>query len=187
MILYIKNMVCHRCILAVEHEAKNLNLEIASLQLGELKLKTQPTNSILSQFKKNLNTLGFEILDNSKQQLIEQIKIAIIEYIQLDTDYTHQNFSHILTKKINKDYSLLSNLFSTVEGITIEKYLILQKIEKAKELLIYNELSLSEIANKLHYSSVAHLSSQFKKITGLTPSHFKNLGIDKRLALDQVG
>lgn len=179
-------MVCHRCILAVEQEAKISNLEIHSLQLGELKLKTPPSESNLSQFKKNLNDLGFEILDNSKQKLIEQIKIIIIEYIQKDKDYTHLNFSQILTNKINKDYSFLSNLFSTVEGITIEKYLIHQKIEKAKELLIYNELSLSEIAFKLHYSSVAHLSSQFKKITGLTPSHFKNLGINKRLALDKV-
>lgn len=186
MVLYIKNMVCHRCILAVEHEAKILNLEIDSVQLGQLKLKTQPSDTSLVQFKKNLNNIGFEILDNSKQQLIEQIKIVIIEYIQQDIDSTHQNFSQILTKKINKDYSLLSNLFSTVEGITIEKYLIHQKIEKAKELLIYNELSLSEIAFKLHYSSVAHLSSQFKKITGLTPSHFKNLGISKRMPLDKV-
>ncbi|HRG67734.1 MAG TPA: AraC family transcriptional regulator [Saprospiraceae bacterium] len=186
MVLYIKNMVCHRCILAVEHEVKLLNLSIESLQLGELTLQNIPSKSILNKLHSNLEALGFEILDNSKQQLIEQIKIVIIEYIQKDTDYTHKNFSQILTNKINKDYSFLSNLFSAVEGITIEKYLIHQKIEKAKELLIYNELSLSEIAFKLHYSSVAHLSNQFKKITGLTPSHFKNLGINKRLSLDKV-
>ncbi len=179
-------MVCDRCILVVRQELEKLNLKPVSIKLGEAEITKEPTEKQLAQLKENLATLGFELLDDSRKKLIEKIKNIVIEQIHYsDTDDKH-NFSEILSRKLLKDYSYLSNLFSDVEGITIEKYIINQKIEKVKELLVYDELSLSEIAFKLGYSSVAHLSSQFKKVTGLTPSHFKNLGGIHRKPLDKI-
>jgi len=178
-------MVCDRCILVVRQELEKLNLKPAAIKLGEAEI-TEPTEKQLTQVQQNLAALGFELLDNSRKRLIEKIKNIVIEQIHYtDADDKH-NFSEILSDKLMKDYSYLSNFFSEVEGITIEKYIINQKIEKVKELLVYDELSLSEIAYKLGYSSVAHLSSQFKKVTGLTPSHFKNLGGIHRKPLDKI-
>ncbi len=182
----IKNMVCNRCLMAVEQVAEKLRLPVEKVTMGELVLKSEPSNSEIVSLSNNLKQLGFEILDNQKQQTIGKIKNIIIEYIHYSPpDKTH-NLSDILAEKLNKDYSHLSGLFSEVEGTTIEKYAIAQKIEKAKELITYDELSLSQIAVKLGYSSVAHLSSQFKKVTGLTPSHFKRVGLNKRKPLDHV-
>lgn len=179
-------MVCDRCILVVRQELEKLGLKPVSIKLGEVEIATEPTAAQLNQVKQNLSSLRFELLDNSRKKLIEKIKNIVIEQIHYsDADDKH-NFSEILSTKLLKDYSYLSNLFSDVEGITIEKYIINQKIEKVKELLVYDELSLSEIAFKLGYSSVAHLSSQFKKVTGLTPSHFKNLGGIHRKPLDKI-
>lgn len=186
MRIYIKNMVCNRCILVVKQELEKLRMEACSVTLGEVDLLKKPTTSQLNQFKTNLNTLGFELLDDSKKQLIEKIKNTIIQHIQYNSFDNKYNFSEFLSKALHKDYSYLSSLFSEVEGITIEKYVIHQKIEKVKELLIYDELSLSEIAFQLGYSSVAHLSSQFKKVIDLTPSHFKQVGRNKRKPLDSV-
>ncbi len=134
----------------------------------------------------SLTTLGFELLDNNKQQLIEKIKNVIIKQVHNTEEESTHNYSEILSKTLHKDYSYLSSLFSEVEGITIEKYVINQKIEKVKELTIYDQLSLGEIAYKLGYSSVAHLSNQFKKVTGLTPSHFKKVGKNKRTPIDKI-
>jgi AraC family transcriptional regulator len=179
-------MVCNRCILVVEQELHKLNIDSRKITLGEVETTAELPKGTIEQLEKNLDALGFELLDNSKQQLIEKIKNIIIQQIHHKQEENNLNYSEILSKSLHKDYSYLSSLFSEVEGITIEKYIINQKIEKVKELIIYDELSLSEIAYKLGYSSVAHLSNQFKKITGLTPSHFRQVGQNKRKPLDKV-
>lgn len=184
--VYIKNMVCNRCILVVRQELDKLKLVANSVVLGEVQLKEEPSEKQLTQLKINLSALGFEVLNDSKKKLIEKIKNIIIEQVHRNSINGQHNFSEILSKNLNKDYSYLSGLFSEVESITIEKYIINQKIEKAKELIIYNEMNVSEIAIQLGYSSVAHLSAQFKKVTGLTPSHFKKVGGTKRMPLDKV-
>jgi AraC family transcriptional regulator len=186
MHLYIKNMVCNRCILVVKQELVKLNIESCNVTLGEITTDTEPSKEQINQLGNNLAALGFELLDNNKQQLIEKIKNIIITQVHHTDEERRQNYSNILSDTLHKDYSYLSNLFSEVEGITIEKYIINQKIEKVKELIIYDELSLSEIAFKSGYSSVAYLSNQFKKVTGLTPSHFKKVGQKKRLPLDKI-
>jgi AraC family transcriptional regulator len=185
MKLYIKNMVCNRCVAAVKKELDKLQLAVSSIVLGEVSLSQEPGVLQLDQLKNNLAALGFEVLDDTRQKLIEKIKNIIVEQVHYSEADERQNFSAILAKKTHKDYSYLSGLFSQVEGVTIEKYIINQKIEKVKELLIYDELSLSEIAFQLGYSSVAHLSAQFKKIIGLTPSAFKKIG-GQRKALDKI-
>ena len=186
MHLSIKNMVCERCILVVRQELDKLNIKHTSVTLGEVETAEEITEKQLLQLKTNLAIIGFELLDDNKHKIIEKIKTVIIEQIHYsDADDKH-NFSEILSQKLHKDYSYLSSLFSDVESVTIEKYIINQKIEKVKELLVYDELNLSEIAFKLGYSSVAHLSTQFKKVTGLTPSHFKKLGGIHRKPLDKV-
>ena len=186
MNLYIKNMVCNRCITAVKQELERLNMAPSALTLGVVTLEKAPDENQLQQLKEGLSSLGFELLDDEKKKLIEKIKNIIIEQVHYSTSNAEHNFSDIITEKIHKDYSYVSGLFSDVEGITIEKYIINQKIEKAKELLVYNELSLSEIAFQMGYSSVAHLSSQFKKVTGLTPSYYKTSGGLRRKPLDEV-
>lgn len=186
MHLYIKNMVCNRCILVVQQELKKLNIDSYKITLGEVETGAELSKEQLEQLRKNLAALGFELLDNSRQQLIEKIKNIIIKQVHYSKEENHHNYSEILSQALHKDYSYLSSLFSEVEGITIEKYIINQKIERVKELIIYDELNLSEIAYKLGYSSVAHLSNQFKKVTGLTPSHFKQVGQNKRKPLDKV-
>lgn len=179
-------MVCNRCILVVEQELQKLDIHDYKVSLGEVDTINPIPKTKLHSLENNLAALGFELLDDSKTRLIEKIKNIIIQYIHNPPEETHENFSGILSKALHKDYSYLSGLFSEVEGITIEKYIIHQKIEKVKELIIYNEQSLSEIAYTLGYSSVAHLSNQFKKITGLTPSHFKQVGQNKRKPIDKV-
>ena len=186
MHLYIKNMVCNRCILVVQQELGKLNIDSCKITLGEVETTGELPKEKIEQLEKNLDALGFELLDNSKQQLIEKIKNIVIQQVHHTQEDNNHNFSEILSKSLHKDYSYLSSLFSEVEGVTIEKYIISQKIEKVKELIIYDELSLSEIAYKLGYSSVAHLSNQFKKVTGLTPSHFKKVGQNKRKPLDKI-
>src|SRR2546428_2818120 len=167
MKLNIKNMVCPRCITAVENLLANLEVKPVYVKLGEVLLNEPMNTRQLQEFKSNLQQLGFELLDDNRKQQIEKIKSIIINHIHhLEDDKFI--FSDILAKELNREYSQLSKLFSETEGITIEQYIIHQKIEKVKELLAYNEMNLSEIAFKLGYSSVAHLSSQFKKVTGLT-------------------
>jgi AraC-like DNA-binding protein len=179
-------MVCDRCILVVQQELQKLGIDSCKVTLGEVENGTEIPKDKLEKFQKNLTALGFELLDNSQKQLIEKIKNIIIQQVHHAQEENNHTYSEILSKALHKDYSYLSSLFSEVEGITIEKYVINQKIEKVKELIIYDELSLSEIAYKLGYSSVAHLSNQFKKVTGLTPSHFKQVGQNKRKPIDKV-
>ena len=186
MHLYIKNMVCNRCILVIQQELDKLNIESRKVTLGEVETAGELAKEKIEQLEKNLDALGFELLDNNKQQLIEKIKNLIVQKVHHSQEENNHNYSEILSKALHKDYSYLSNLFSEVEGVTIEKYIINQKIEKVKELIIYDELNLSEIAYHLGYSSIAHLSNQFKKVTGLTPSHFKKAGQNKRKPLDKI-
>ncbi len=184
--LFIKNMVCNRCILVVKNELEKLELHPDIVKLGEVTLEKEPTAEEKNNLTKALISLGFELIDNKKSRLIEKIKNLIIELVHHQNNEIKTNLSDILSSKLHHDYNYLSNLFSEVEGTTIEKYFIAQKIEKVKELLVYDELSLSEIAFRLNYSSVAYLSNQFKKVTGLSPTHFKNIREDKRKPLDEV-
>jgi AraC family transcriptional regulator len=185
--IHIRNMVCNRCIEVVANELNGLGYTITSLELGEATLKEQVDEAGMDLIRRTLAGHGFELIDDRKGQLINRIKTLIIGYIHLDKEKpAHMNLSQYLSREIGHDYSYLSNLFSSVEGITIEKYMIRQKVEKVKELLVYDELSLSEISYRLGYSSVQHLSQQFKKVTGLTPSHFRKIGENKRKPLDQV-
>lgn len=186
MKLFIKNMVCPRCIMSVQNILKENNLQSKYIQLGEIELLKIPGQKQLQKFSEDLNKVGFELLDDQKTQLIEKIKTLLIEKVQQGDIEEHFSLSKFLSKKIFKDYSSASKLFSEVEGITIEQFFILQKIEKVKEWLIYNELSLGEIAFNLGYSSTQHLSSQFKKLTGMTPSKFKSLGAGHRRAIDNI-
>ena len=184
--LYIKNMVCNRCILVVKQELSKVDLHPSVVKLGEVVLEELPTDVQLQQFTHAIEVLGFELIDDKKSRLIEQIKSQIIKLVHHDNNVTKVNLSEYLSSALHHDYTYLSNLFSEVEGTTIEKYHIAQKIEKVKELLVYDELSLSEIAVQLNYSSVAYLSNQFKKVTGLSPSHFKQIRADKRKSLDEI-
>ncbi len=178
-------MVCPRCIMAVENILSRQEINYLDVRLGEVIIAKDLNNGEIKAFRLALEEVGFELLDDNQQQLIEQIRTTIINHIHF-SGKSGFNMYEILSRELNKDYSLLSKLFSVTEGITIEHYTILQKIEKSKELLTYNKQTLSEIAFSLGYSSVAHLSAQFKKVTGLTPSQFKSQGIDLRKSIDQL-
>lgn len=182
--LYIKNMVCNRCILVVQNELEKLHLEVRNIKLGEVTLAEEPTLKQKEELDESLTALGFEILNDKNQRTIEKIKNLIIDIVHHRNNEIKTNLSDLISSELNQDYSALSNLFSEVEGITIEKYFIAQRIEKVKELLVYDELTLSEIADKLNYSSVAYLSNQFKKVTGLTPTHFRK--IRERKPIDKL-
>jgi len=156
------------------------------VELGEVTLQENDISPVKEQLKEELQSFGFDLLDNKKTKTIEKIKNRIIDLVQNKNSELQILLSDYLTQELHQDYSALSNLFSQVEGITIEKYYILQKIEKVKELLVYDELTLSEIAFQLNYSSVAYLSNQFKKVTGLTPSHFKKMRTIKRRPLEEL-
>ncbi|HYC86621.1 MAG TPA: AraC family transcriptional regulator [Chryseosolibacter sp.] len=189
--LYIKNMVCNRCILAVRHLLESQGLRPEKVALGEVTLGVEaPGPEELQKLDHALLELGFERIDDRKARLIESIKNKVIKMIHhCDKLDLKVNWSRILAEELHYEYNYLSNLFSSVEGITLEQYIIRQKIEKAKELLFYDELNLSEIAGKLGYSSVAHLSAQFKKVTGFTPSELKKSRNreQQRKPLDAIG
>lgn len=186
--LHIKNMVCHRCRMVVTAELEKLGLHPVSVTLGEAVLEEDTLPEATKRaLESALEQAGFELMDDKKSQLLEQIKTFIIETVHYQDEPSRENFSQLLSRHLHHDYSYLSKLFSEVEGTTIEQYLIHQKIEKVKELLHYKELALSQIAFDLGYSSTAHLSAQFKKLTGLTPTQFKQMGAHLRRPLDQVG
>lgn len=184
--IFIKNMVCDRCIMVVQNELEKLGLDAKNIKLGEVILSKEITSLEKENLSKTLEPLGFEVIDDKKGRIIEKIKNIIIDLVHHQDSDVKTNLSDVLSDKLHHDYNYLSNLFSEVEGTTIEKYFIAQKVEKVKELLVYDELLLSEIANRLNYSSVAYLSNQFKKVAGLTPSHFKQIKEDKRKPLDKV-
>ncbi len=187
-ILFIKNMVCNRCIKVVKEELEKLNVKIKSIKLGEVETYQTKTELPLNMISEVLEENGFELINDKNARIIEKIKKEIISIIQnyTDEDLTKISFPKHLSKKLTKDYTYLSTLFSKTEGITIEHFIILQKIEKVKEYLKYDELTLSEIAYKLGYSSVQHLSRQFKKNTGLTASEFKNNISSERKSIDWI-
>lgn len=167
-------MVCPRCIMAVENILNELSIPFRNVSLGQAELHTILRKEQLDSLSEKLSELGFELLDTSRSSLISRIKSLIIEQVHYSTEPLTINFSSYLSEKLHHDYSHLSRLFSSVEGTTIEKYITRQKIEKVKELLFYDELTLSEIAFRMNYSSTAYLSTQFKKETGMTPSQFKS-------------
>jgi len=175
MVLYIRNMESARCKMAVKTELNKLGIRYKSIELGEIELNETISGHLLKQIDTALRNSGLELIDDKKSRLIEKIKEAIYQLIYLSDDLVKPNISEYLSQKVKYDYTSLSNLFSKAQGITIEKYIIAQKIERVKELLVYENISLSDIAFKLQYSSVAHLSNQFKKVTGLTPSFYRQL------------
>ncbi len=168
-------MVSLRCKMMVKEELKKLGLHYATVELGTVEILEDITQEQRDQLKKNLLRSGLELLDDKKSILIEKIKDVIIEMIHYSDELPEVNYSDYISEKLHQDYTYLSNTFSEVKGITIQQFIIIHKIEKVKELILYDELNLTEISYKLHYSSVAHLSNQFKKITGLSPSFFKKL------------
>lgn len=184
--LYIRNMVCNRCKMAVKNILDDLQLQAQTIELGEVTLQQPTTEEQIKLLDTRLQELGFDIIDDRKSQLIERIKNIIVREVHYTGEQKTVNLSQQLAGELHHDYNYLSTLFSEVTGTTIEKYQIAQKIERVKELLTYGELTLSQIAWEMGYSSVAHLSNQFKKVTGFTPSHFKSIGEQKRRPLDEV-
>lgn len=185
-VLYIKNMVCDRCKAAVGHALTNIGLTPTNIELGVVCLKEDVTPECRLKIRDCLNALGFELLEDKQQQTIDRIKSLIIELVHYKNNKSDTNLSAYLSEKIGSDYSSLSKLFSENTGVTIEKYFILQKTERIKELLFYGEMSLSEIADMMNYSSVAYLSTQFKNITGMTPSQFKAQKVKGLTQLDKI-
>ena len=179
-------MVCIRCQMVVKSELEKLGLEYTAVKIGEANINGQVSDEVLEQLDKALRKTGLQLMDNKKSILVETIKSAIIDLVHYTDDQIKVNLSDYLSEKLNHDYTYLANLFSEVKGVTIEQFYLNHKIEKVKELIVYDELNLTEIAYKMHYSSVAHLSNQFKKITGLTPSHFKVLKNKRRDTLENV-
>jgi AraC-like DNA-binding protein len=179
-------MVCLRCKMAVKSELEKLGLHYIIVNLGEVEIMEDITPEQLAALGGGLRRSGLELMDDNKSILVEKIKTAIIELVHDTDEQIKVNLSDYLSKKLDHDYTYLANLFSEVKGTTIENFYLAHKIERVKELIVYDELNLTEIAFKLHYSSVAHLSNQFKKMTGLTPSHFKNLKHKRHSTLGNV-
>ncbi|MFD2561217.1 MULTISPECIES: helix-turn-helix domain-containing protein [Aquimarina] len=184
--LFIKYMVSLRCKLLVKDELKKLGLHYVVLELGVIEILEDITKDQRRQLKKNLSKSGLELMENKKSILIEKIRNVIIEMIHYTDELPKVNYSDYISKKVGYNYTYLANIFSEVKGITIQQFIIIHKIERVKELLIYDELSLTEISYRLHYSSVAHLSNQFKKITGLTPTFYKKLKEKRKRNLEDL-
>ena len=183
---FIRNMVCNRCIMLVQQVFESLGYPPVRISLGNVETASPIPEDELEKLRKTLVGYGFELIDDTKSRIIEKIKNIVVQSIHHTNEDLKVNYSEYIESHLNRDYAYLSSLFSEVEGTTIEKYIILQKIERVKELLVYDELTLSEIAYKMGYSNVAYLSNQFKKVTGLTPSHFKQVKENKRKPLDEV-
>ena len=179
-------MVCSRCKMVIKDELIKFGVHPTSIELGEVEIKEELNIEKRSELNKTLELFGFELIDGKKSQLIEKIKNTIVDLVHYSDEQLKTNLSEHISQLLHHDYNYLSNLFSEVEGTTIEKYFISQKIEKVKELLKYDELSLSEIADHMGYSSVAYLSNQFKKQTGLTPTFYKSLKQNRRKNLDDL-
>ena len=186
MILYIKYMVSLRCKMMVKEELKKIGLHHVIIDLGVVEILEDITPEQFDLLKTNLAMSGLELLDDKKAILIEKIKDVIIEMVHYTDELPKVNYSDYISEKLNQDYTYLSNLFSEVQGTTIEQFIISHKTERIKELIIYGELNITEIAWKMNYSSVAHLSSQFKKATGLSPSHFKLLKDKRRSPIEDI-
>lgn len=179
-------MVSLRCKIVVKEELKKLGIQYTAVELGTVELFSKISSNQREKLKTNLATSGLQLLDDKKNILIEKIKNVIVEMIHFSDELPKVNYSDYISEKLNLDYTYISNCFSDVKGITIQQYIILHKIEKVKELLLYDELNLTEISYRLNYSSVAHLSNQFKKITGLTPTYFKRIKIKRKQYLENM-
>lgn len=179
-------MVCSRCKMVVKSVFENMGINPISVELGEVELKNCIQENQKQELLKKLRAIGFDLIDDKKSKTIDKIKTLLIDLVQNKNNDLKSNLSNYISQELHQDYNTLSNLFSEVENTTIEKYFINQKIEKVKELIIYDELSLSEIAYSLNYSSVSHLSNQFKKITGFSPTHFKNIKSLKRRQIEDL-
>ena len=186
MILFIKHMVCIRCKMVVASELEKLGISYTKLEIGTVEIIGNITAEQKEAFNIAIKKSGLELMEDKKSQIIEKIKNTVIELIHYSEEELQVNFSELLAEKLNLDYTYLSNIFTEVTGSTIQHFIMMHKIEHVKELIFYNELNLSEIAWKLHYSSVQHLSSQFKKVTGLTPSQFKELKEKRLKVLDSI-
>ncbi|MEX2484064.1 MAG: helix-turn-helix transcriptional regulator [Brumimicrobium sp.] len=186
MKLYIKYMVSERCKMMVKKEIKKLGLYYVTVDLGVVEIDEEITSEQQDQLKVNLKKSGLDLLDTKRAILVESIKILIIEMIHYEDDEPIQNYSCYISEKLGYDYTYLSNIFSEVKGITLQRFIILNKVERAKEYILYDQLSLKEIACKLHYSSLSHLSKQFKKVTGLTPSYYSELAKKRRENLEDL-
>jgi AraC-like DNA-binding protein len=186
MKIYIKNMVCTRCKMVVKSELEKLGLNFKTIELGEVETTDNISQDRLKLLDNNLRLYGLELIENRKNILVERIKTAIVELVHHSDEQLKINLSDYLSEKLNYDYTYLANIFSEVQGTSIEKFFITHKIERVKELLVYNELNLKEISFVTRYSSVAHLSNQFKKTTGIAPSQFRHLQRKNRLSLEQV-
>lgn len=182
---HIKNMVCSHCAEVLEEKLKSSNFEVKKIELGELTLADPINDAEYQRLIKVVNTNGFEIINDQGSKLVEQIKQLIIQLVRTNKELAGK-LSEYLSSELNKEYQYLSRLFSNVEGKSIERYYILQKIERAKELIVYGEQNLTEIAYELGYSSQQHFSRQFKKETGLSPSHFKEVKENKRVSIDKI-
>lgn len=186
MFLYVKYMVSLRCKMVVQQELEKIGLHCLKVDLGTIEIKENISDSLKHELERNLKRYGLELLDDKRNILIEKIKAVIIEMIHYSKDMPKVNYSDYISEKLGYDYTYLANTFSEVKGITIQQYIINHKIERVKELLLYEDLNLTEISYQLHYSSVAHLSNQFKKITGLAPSYFKTLKNKKLKNLEDL-
>lgn len=184
--LYIKNMVCDRCKMAVDRTLRDNGLHPLNVELGEVKVEEDVADDKRQVIRADLEKLGFELLDDKRQQTIDKIRRAIIRLVHYRDNNSQLNLSDYLSSELHQDYSALSKLFSEVEGKTIERYFIEQRIERVKELIKYDELSLTQIAMKMNYSSTAYLSSQFKSVTGMTPTQFKTLKQNTRRSIDKI-
>jgi AraC family transcriptional regulator len=184
--LFIKNMVCPRCISSVENLFKKLEIPFKKITLGEVEIEKELSVKKRLELDEELKAVGFELIDNRTAVLIEKIKKTVLFYISQLDETKRINLSSYIASAVNYEYTYISNLFSSIEGMTIEQFFILQRVEKVKELLVYDQYSLSEISDTLGYSSIHHLSAQFKKVTGLTPSHFKKIGLSKRKSIDKL-
>ena len=180
-------MVSNRCKLAVKEVLKKLGVHFIVVDLGEVDIMEEISSEQREELKKALLESGLELMDDKRAVLIQKIKTVVIEMVHHTEDEMTVNFSHFLSEKLNHSYTYLANLFSEVQGTTIEQFIISHKIERVKELIMYDELNITEIAWKMNYSSVAHLSNQFKKMTGLTPTHFKQLKDKRRTPIEEVG
>ncbi|HRW70286.1 AraC family transcriptional regulator [Lentimicrobium sp.] len=184
--LYIKNMVCPRCIMSVKSILQDLSIPFNNIALGQLEMAEEMTKAQRTLLEERLQAVGFELLEPGKSALISKIKTVIIEQIHYSNEPVAVNFSKLISDKLHHEYAYLSRLFSSIEGITIEKYIARQKIEKVKELLFYDQISLSQISLEMNYSSVSYLSAQFKKETGMTPTQFKSQERPNRKSLDNL-
>jgi len=185
-VIHIKNMVCPRCISAVSTILLELAIPYGSIKLGEVEFASSLNKKTIKTFSKALQDSGFSLINDRRSQLIEQMKTLVVDKIHHSSGELDIKWANYISEKLHLDYKYLSSLFSSVESITFEQYIINQKIERIKELIVYDELTLSEIAFQLHYSSVAYLSNQFKKVTGMTPTQFKKSVDKNRKSLDEI-